>query len=71
MLLPMQYKCSAIAGNRNFKAPDGTFVGIQKMASTLHWGPRPDANRFWLTSLPKLVKDLNANFTVSSRQTKS
>jgi hypothetical protein len=40
-------------GNRNFRNSGGEMIGIQKMASTLHWGPRWDANRYWLTSLPK------------------
>ena len=42
-------------GNSNFRNTGGDMLGIQKMGSTLHWGPRWDANRWWLTSLPKSV----------------
>nr|AAY85742.1 CCF-like protein [Aporrectodea icterica] len=40
-------------GNRDFKDTNGGFIGIQKMGSTLHWGPAPDENRFGLTHLSK------------------
>jgi hypothetical protein len=40
-------------GNRDFKNTGGEMLGIQKMGSTMHWGPGWDDNRYWLTSLPK------------------
>jgi len=46
-------------GNRNFKAPDGEFVGVQKMGSTLHWGPRWDVNRYYLTTAANVDIDNN------------
>lgn len=40
-------------GNRDLVTTSGEKIGIQKMGSTMHWGPGWDENRFWLTSLPK------------------
>jgi hypothetical protein len=40
-------------GNRNFKSTSGEMIGIQRMGSTMHWGPRWDQNRYYLTSLNK------------------
>ncbi|CAH1789420.1 unnamed protein product [Owenia fusiformis] len=38
-------------GNRNLtNVDDGKYAGIQKMGSTLHWGPAGDDNRWYLTS---------------------
>jgi len=40
-----------IIGNRDFRTTGGEHIGIEKMGSTLHWGPSWDQNRYWLTSL--------------------
>lgn len=39
-------------GNRDLKV-DGADIGIQEAASTMHWGPTVDQNRYWLTSLAR------------------
>jgi hypothetical protein len=46
-------------GNRQYRWPSGEYVGIQKMASTMHWGPRWDQNRYYLSSLPKFNETAN------------
>lgn len=40
-------------GNRDYVDVDGQKVGIQKMGSTLHWGPDRNNNRYYLTSEAK------------------
>jgi beta-glucanase (GH16 family) len=40
-------------GNRNFYTSGGDMLGIQRMGSTLHWGPSWDQNRYWLTAMHK------------------
>ena len=40
-------------GNRDYRTTGGEYIGIQKMGSTMHWGPAWDDNRWYLTSLPK------------------
>lgn len=40
-------------GNRNYVDRQGQMLGIQKMGSALHWGPRWDQNRYYLSNLPK------------------
>ena len=38
-------------GNEDLRFEDGNPAGIQKAASTMHWGVDPNNNRYYLTSL--------------------
>jgi len=46
-------------GNRDLQC-GAEYVGIQKMGSTLHWGPSWDDNHWWKTSLAK--HDIGNNY---------
>jgi len=51
-------------GNFDLKIPDGTDIGIQEAASTLHWGVARGQNRYYLTNGPthNMTSDYANNF---------
>ncbi|KAH3778374.1 hypothetical protein DPMN_179829 [Dreissena polymorpha] len=41
--------CTPRAGNSRAQTPDGGDISMNQVGSTLHWGPDPGQNRFYMT----------------------